>query len=469
MRVIRTAIGVLLAASVLITADARLGGQTTQPRLSPSDFTYVGAFKLPAGTVGADTFDYAGGYVAGNVYNDPANGKTLFITGYKSSGFVSSSTTVAQVKIPSTIANPNSVGLSGLSTATVVQGFADPSNGIGSKILTGAQGQASLVVYGGKIIGTEAIAYDASGAQAASAWVSPTSFAQKAQASGPYKFSETIPQRMLGGGFMTLIPPEWQTAFGGKVVSGNGQMSIASQASGGPSLHVIDADTLIAQPGTATTIATTPLVYYDCPNGTFTDYVNCHWTLGAWDSNDPNQRWNGSPVPSITVVDPHGRGTFTIPYTDNSSHMGGVLFADGTRSVIFFGHKGLGRYCYGVGSSCGDLDSPSIKGDHAYPYTEFAWFYDANDLLAVKNGKKKPWQVYPYTGWAFKVFGDGDGGSDCCLGNNVGVAWDPATRLAYMVVQFTNGSAPLVHVFKVGGGTTVTTAPAAPANVRIIR
>jgi hypothetical protein len=465
----RFAFAAVLGALVLIDIGTPLRGQTSQPRLSPSDFTYVGAFKLPAGNVGIDTFDYAGGYVSGNVYNDPVNGKTIFLTGYKSSGYVSSSTTVAQVKIPSSILNPNTVGVSGLATAPIVQAFADPSHGIGTKALSGAQGQASLVVYGGKLIGTEAVAYDAGGVQTTSAWVSPLSFSQSSQATGPYAFTGTIPQRIIAGGVMALIPPEWQSALGGKVVAGNGPLSITSKASAGPALHVIDADTLITQPAATTVIKATPLVYYDCPNGDLTDYVNCHQTLGAWNSNNPNQLWNGNPIPNLTVVDPHGRGTFSIAYEDNSSHIQGVLFADGTRSVVFFGHKGLGPYCYGVGSTCKDLDAPDVKGDHAYPYTEFAWFYDVNDLLAVKNGQKKPWQVYPYTGWAFKVFGDGDGGANCCLGNGVGVAWDPATRLAYMVVQFTNGPAPLVHVFKVGGGGTTSTAPAAPTNVKIIR
>jgi hypothetical protein len=91
------------------------------------------------------------------------------------------------------------------------------------------------------------------------------------------------------------------------------------------------------------------------------------------------------------------------------------------------------------------------------------WAYDANELLAVKAGTKKPWDVVPYTGWAFKVFGDGNGGK------GVGVAWDPATRLAYMVVDRANYPAPLVHVFKVGGGsTTAPVPPAPPTAVRVI-
>jgi hypothetical protein len=452
--------------AILATQTEGPGRAATPSLLSQSDFTYVGAFKLPSGSFGnpADTLDYAGGFVTGNVYNDPVHGKTFFMSGYMSSLMVSSAVRVVQIRIPAIISDPNVVGLTGLSTGTAVQGFADPSNGIGTQALGGSQGFGSFVVYGGKLIGTEAVAYDASGSQKTSAWVSPLNFALSSQATGPYAFSGSVPQRIIGGGFMTIVPPEWRSALGGPVVSGNGPTSIISRGTAGPSLHVVDADTLITQPSASTIIQSTPLVYYPCPHGDTTDQANCHQTLGAWNSNDPNQIWNGKPIPHVTVVDPHGRGTFTIAYEDNSTRMQGILFADGTRSVLFFGHKGLGRYCYGIGSACGDLDSPDSKGDHAYPYSEFVWAYDVLDLAAVKAGTKMPWEVYPYTGWAFKVFGDGDGGESCCGGKPVGVAWDPATRLAYMVVGFTNDRAPLVHVFRVGtGGMPL---PSAPTGVR---
>ena len=83
--------------------------------LHQSDFTYVGAFKLPGGVIGQDTFEYSSGFVAGNVYNDPVNGKTIFATGYLSAGYVSQSVRVAQIKIPSSLA--------GSPTATSYRGF----------------------------------------------------------------------------------------------------------------------------------------------------------------------------------------------------------------------------------------------------------------------------------------------------------------------------------------------------------
>ena len=438
---------------------------TTEPLLHQSDLTYVGSFRVQD-TASPNTLEYSNGQGSGIVYNDPVKGKSLFITGYLSAGYVSSTLSVGQVVIPSTIKDATVVGINGLTTGALVQGMGDPSNGLSSQALGGSQGSAALITYGGKLIGTANVAYDANGDQTKSAWVAPISFSQSAQATGAYTFNAPVGPRYIGGGYMTLIPPEWQSLLGGKVVSGNGPWSIIGHGSPGPTLWVIDADTLITQPAASTSIQATPLVYYECLPG----FNDCTAALGAWNSNLANQTINGSPVPTVTVIDPHGRGTFTIPYEDNAMKVNGVLFADGTRSVLFFGKKGLGPYCYGEGTSdsslngqpvpgtngdviyCYDPDSNGGKGDHSYPYTEFVWAYDVNDLLAAKNGTKNPQSVVPYTGWAYSTPNDGDGET------GAGVAWDPTTRQAYLITACVDGNncLPLVHVFKVSGGSTST-------------
>ena len=173
----------LLVLLVAGLAPLYVHAQTPQ-RLLQSDFTYVGDFKLPGGKIGQDTFEYSSGFVAGNVYNDPIHGKSIFITGYLSAGYVSQTLTVAQIKIPPS--------LSGFPTATVIQGFSSPSNGIASQALgSSGNGFGSLVVYNGKLIGTQSSAYDATCSQTKSAWVSSLNFSQPA-ASGPYSFSSSI-------------------------------------------------------------------------------------------------------------------------------------------------------------------------------------------------------------------------------------------------------------------------------------
>src|SRR5207244_1724953 len=73
-----------------------------------------------------------------------------------------------------------------------------------------------------------------------------------------------------------------------------------------------------------------------------------------------------------------------------ATQMGGVVFPEGTRSVLFFGRQGQGPYCYGVGGKtggdCFDPDDDS-KGTHSYPYAYQIWAYDGLDLIKVKKGQ----------------------------------------------------------------------------------
>lgn len=428
----------------LVSGFPSLGNADTAPLLGPSDFTYMGSFKTPTGTIGSDTFEYSGGFVAGNVYDDPAKGKTLFMKGYLSAGYVSQTSTVIQIEIPDALENVDSVGVEGLPTASVVRGFATPSGGLSSQIMgSSGNGFGSLVVYGGKLIGTESSAYDAGCSQSKSAWVSSLDFTNP---SGPYSFSSELTPRIIGGGYMALVPPEWQSAFGGKIISGNGPWSIISCGSPGPALFTIDADALANQPAANSVINSVPLVYY-VENDT-------QASLGHWNSNDPNQVINGRKIPSITVTNPEDDKTYTIAYEDNSMRVYGVLFPDGTRSVLFFGKKGLGPYCYGTPIECNDPEREG-KGDHAYPYADFVWAYDANDLAAAKSGQKDPWDVLPYSGW---ILPKGGGG----------VSWDSSDRMAYIVDSCAGQNCtPVVNVFKVSGSGT--SALSAPTNLRIER
>ena len=428
-----------LAQANVVYADA-----TTQPLLSFSDLSYVGSFKMPSGDFGMTNgrFNYSTPFMFGTVYNDPTHGKTIYATGYLSSGDVSGTASIAQISIPATLANPSVVGLAGLTEATVVRGFRDPSSGINNTILQGSTGILNGIVHNNKLLASAAVFYDAGCNQAYSGWASSTNI-DSPSATGPYYFSGSQHPRLKGGGYMGSIPPEWQTLLGGEVFSGNGPISIISCASLGPSFFVIDADAMAAQPSSGVTINTTALLHYD----------PAHRQLGEYSSNSCSQTINGVPVPCATTVDPYGRGTFTHPYIDGTSKIQGAVFVDGTRTVLFFGTKGLGTFCYGDSVVCGDPQLP-YSGGHAYPYIQYIWAYDANELLAVKTGTKSPWQVSPYAGWPLAVFGD-DGG-----GQPTSVSWDAATRRLYVGVSRTGDDASYsVSVYSIAGSASDTTPP----------
>jgi hypothetical protein len=448
-------------------SDGSDGSAGTAARLGPSDLTYLGAFRVPQGASGIDPngFSYGGGFAAGNVYYDPtrSGAPTIFLSGYLSAGYVSSTPSLAQISIPA-LADPLVVGLGGLKTATLLQPFADPS---GRHDPLNGSGFCGYAAYAGSLLGFCAVAYDASGSQSAAAFVNGSLALASPSAAGPYAVG-SLHQTMYGG-YATLVPPEWQSFLGAKVVAGNGPWSIISVNSAGPGLHTIDADALVGKPSAGANIASSPLAYYPIGNQ----------QLGAWNSNLPNQTINGTPVPTVTVTDPAQRSglpvgngggpTWTIPYNDSSMRIEGVLFADRTRSVLFFGKKGLGPYCYGLGTAdatlaghtdssgveyCYDPDGAGGKGDHAYPYSYFVWAYDVNDYLTAKQGAKAPWMVFPYTGWTLALPGGGSMGG--------GVAWDPLTRCLYVAALCTDpgGSSftgagyfcgPVIHVFQIAG------------------
>ena len=221
-------------------------------------------------------------------------------------------------------------------------------------------------------------------------------------------------------GYMTLIPPEWQSAFGGPALTGNCCLSVISRTSYGPAAFVFDP----AAVGDSVPVPDSPLVYYP----------SSHPTLGTWgDSWDPS--WG--------IV------------WDGSTMIRGIIFPDDSRSVLFFGTQGVGGFCYGEGTSdpslagkptpdgtiwCYDPGNP-YKGTHGYPYTAMVWAYDAKELLAVKQGEKQPWEVTPYATWPLTLpFGSATIG---------GAAYDAATGTIYVSQQFGNGSEPVIHAFTV--------------------
>src|SRR4029078_10931964 len=100
-----------------------------------------------------------------------------------------------------------------------------------------------------------------------------------------------------------------------------------------------------------------------------------------------------------------------------STEINGVAVLAGTRTVLYIGRNGTGVFCYGNGTNnpglagtigpdnekyCYDPTSTS-KGQHGWPYNYQMWAYDLNDLTAVKNGTKQPWEVQPYGVWPVSV------------------------------------------------------------------
>ena len=245
--------------------------------------------------------------------------------------------------------------------------------------------------YGGTLTVTGYLSYDASGA-------TRTTHYQGASLStvGNPKALQGPPVGWLGG-YLGLIPPEWRAAFGGPALTGLCCVSIISRTSHGPTASVIDPAAL----GTATLV-----LGYD----------------------------------QLHPLDPDTSQSTRFNLT---TRVGGIAFPSGTRSVLFFGSMGTGPYCYGA--ACQPPNVPTGQGPQAYPYRRQVWAYDANDLLAVKAGTKKPYEVQPYAVWPLTI---PDTLADARL---TSATYDDATRRLYVAI----GDEPTrVYVFQIREGGT---------------
>jgi hypothetical protein len=190
--------------------------------------------------------------------------------------------------------------------------------------------------------------------------------------------------------------------------------------SSGPALFAFNPDDL----GTASPIKATPLAYYPLAN-----------PLGVW-------------------------GT-TNDYHNGTTALAGVAFPKGSRSVLVFGKHGTGAFCYGAGTADPALAKAPVlgptgavveqaicydpligsKGGHAYPYVARVWAYDALDLIAVKDGQKKPWEIRPYAFW------DLDFPIPARVPWLMAVTYDRANNRLFVGQPKADGDAAIIHAY----------------------
>jgi hypothetical protein len=358
----------------------------TLPLLSRAALSYLGAFSVPHQDNLGNPMGY-GGYALG--YDAARQG--LFFGGhdwYQQ---------LCEIGIPASITLTQ--------TATILQNCTDVTEGRLSLIDQDSIKLGGTLVYNGRLIVAAYSYYDADGSQVLSHFASDLDLSVQGDVSGPYQVGDWAG---IVSGYMGLIPAEWQAAFGGPALTGNCCLSIISRTSYGPAVSVFDPDDI----GKVDPAPATPVLYYP----------DTH-PLAAWDANSA--------------------------YFNGSTHIVGVAFPPGSRSVLFFGRQGVGPFCYGTGAECND-PVDSSKGTHAYPYVHQVWAYDALDLLAVKNGARQAWEVKPYALWQLSEM-DSSGGASIA-----GMTYDPASGKVYITEMY--GESPAVHVYQiqVSGSTAYT-------------
>lgn len=397
----------ILLGGFLVFHSANAVGPQTLPLVQKTDLEYLGAFRLPQGENGSPNgFSFGGSPIA---FDSTSN--TLFVGTKESS--------VGEIKIPTPV---KSSKIDLLPFATMVQNIRDPLEG-GLSVLEGAA-LRGLLVNERKLFGTAMVYYDASNSARVSHF-SRSKDLTKPSAT-PLKALWKPEKSGYVAGWLASVPQEWQSLLGGSILSGNCCVPIVSRTSYGPSAFAWSPSDFDKNP-----IPATPLLYYPSD----------HPTLGEWgDSN---------------------------PIYGGTTEMGGMVIPSGTRSILYFGFNGTGEFCYGTGGGRGgECVDPlsSSKGQHAYPYNYQVWAYDLNDLVKVKDGTKKPWEVKPYATWSIDNF------PEIYISGIGGVAYDEEKQIIYVSQARADvdgySSRAIIHAFKVKNVSKNTTPVYTTPNIK---
>jgi hypothetical protein len=378
---------------------------------------YVGAFRLPTGEMNGTSFSYGGTALAFN----PAR-NSLFMVGHDWQQMV------AEVSIPTPVSSSN---LNDLPIATVLQPFADPTEGRRALVASDVPGVkiGGLMVVGQTLVGTLFVYYDSAGSTTLSHFTHSVDLT-KSSVQGPF----AIGSGGSVGGYMTPIPAAWQPQLGGPAITGQCCIPILSRTSFGPSAFAFDPNKL----GQTQTLS--QLLYYP----------QAH-PLATWDAT--SELFNGT------------------------TKIGGIVFPQGTDTVLYIGRQGVGTYCYGNATLqnpppppgpdgtnfCYDPSTGSGKGNHAYPYVYQVWAYRAGDFTAVKQGRVNPWDVKPYTTFRLTF------PNTTWHAEIDGVGYDPQTQRIFMTQAWADDPRPLVQVFKLDPAGLTSRPLSAPANIRVIK
>jgi hypothetical protein len=357
-------------------------------------FEYIGAFRVPFGTIGDSSFSYGGTALAYNPKKD-----TLFVVGHDHQQ------AVAEIDIPEPL---NTIRIENLNTAAVVQQFTNIKSRIPRFSLEGNTKIGGLLVVDDALVGSIYEYYDADANAVDSHFKLSSLDLANAKVTGLFPVGE------IGGGFvggyMATVPEEWRGRLGFSHLTGQAALAIIGRTSAGPAAFGFNPEQLAPKAAAAT-----PFVYYP-------------------------------------LAKPLAKEDVQNPLFNTTTEIKGIAFPDGTDSVLFFGSHGVGPWYYGTETEGQTDPARQGKGPHAYPYVYQVWVYAAEDLLAVKSQIKQPWEIKPQDVWTFDLpfseLGKRIGG----------VAFDQRTKRLFLSQLHADAVGydlnPIIHVFRLGSSST---------------
>lgn len=389
------------------------------PRLlTPGNFEYHGAFRLPKVENDRSRFPWGGLSLAFRADGDPQGDDdgypgSLFTVGHDQHQLV------AEVSIP---IPRNLVDRKGadLPAASMLQRFGDISDGFIAAQSAGTEPFkiGGLFVTQDRLHWTLFKYYNVDGARYDSHATSSLNLSDP-QPEGLWHLGQ-----LHGGGpewhsykyagYIFDVPPRRaQNDLGGLNLISGLQISTGRQTSSqGPAMYAYRLPPRGTERGTS--LEAIPLIYYPLGGGELKHHNAADkWRGGAW----------------IQIGDKEG--------------------------IIIGGRKSLGPEYYGEARPS---DCTPDKGYHGTPYEPQILFYDPEEVLKVARGEQRPWSVEPWLRWTSETPGGGlkQYFFDTCHARLEGVAFDRENALLYLI-QY--GAAritpedqemyPIVHVFRV--------------------
>jgi len=441
---------------------------STQPvpggLVTPADFEYLGAFRLPGGADRPQTFAYGGNAMTFNPDGDPSGAGdglpgSLFVMGHDriAYGEVPDGNQVAEINIPVPV---NSRNIEDLNTAEFIQEFQNVAAGhfteydeipkVGMQYLNRPETGAKIHIAWGEHLQSEQFPTHG--------WFNPTLSTPDFQ--GEWFIGDQDLYSV--NGYMFEIPAAWADAYAGGRVLATGRMRDGGQGGMGPTVFAYrpwQADG--SPPPAGTRLEEVPLLLYE----------------NAYNTEDIVRAMNGYQHPDAW----EGGAWLTTP--------------SGKQAVLFAGTKSNGdKYWYGYinpngpqyacvdanvtdfttcrnadGSACPqedfsgccDAEAGTCVSNRGWWTTRFdAEFilFDPNDLAKVANGQMESWEPQPYAAididerlylnppeWDLVELGWGDQ-RRTRIGD---VSYDRQSGLLYVLELYADGAMPIIHVWQI--------------------
>jgi hypothetical protein len=446
------------------TAPSAVKPDTPGSRLQPSDFTYLGAFRLPGDEDRPRTFDYGGNAMTFNPDGDARGADdgypgSLFITGHDriAYGEVPDGDQVAEVSIPVPVDNRN---IESLNTAGFIQDFhnvaassfkqMDEIPKVGMTYLNRPEtGPLIHMAWGAHLQPQD---------QASHAWFSPDLANPNVKG---YWFIGNQDLYSVNG-YMFEIPKEWADAHTGGKPLGTGRMRDGGQGGMGPELFAYQSWNKDGSPAAdGSHLQEVPLLEYEKSSNT-EEFVRCmqgymhadEWEGGAWLTTKSGKS-------AVLFAGTKATGEKTWYGYINPAGPDQVCVDAGVTDYPTCRLAGGGMCPPADLTGCCSEETGgciSMRGWWSNRFDAQMILYDPADLANVAEGKMDPWQPQPFSSididehlylsppeWDIQLVGTGDQ-RRYRIGD---VAFDRGNGLLYVLEQYADGARPIVHVWRI--------------------